>query len=331
MEKTIECLLTEVILKQFLMKFGLEEKVKKLGDFENFVYETYKDGEPCILRLTHNSHRSIDEIASELDWIRHLSKSGLSVPDVFVSKSGEFVESIPVQGNHVFFGSLFSKAKGEPVKAHSAIFDEPLFRLWGETIGKMHLATKKYHPSEGIIARSRWDEDDLMKIEKYFPNDDPEVTKNAKEIIDTVSHLPRSPEDFGLIHSDIHLGNFFFDGKNLNVFDFDDASYHWFVSDLAIPLYYSILSIAPYEKKEERQRFGNRFFKVFIEGYERANQLPEGWEAQLPLMLMLRDVTLYSVLHKKVSPEGRNRNGRIKEMVDEIRDRLRKKQPIYQE
>ncbi|MBT2637359.1 MULTISPECIES: phosphotransferase [unclassified Bacillus (in: firmicutes)] len=326
MEKAVSSLMNQEILNDFLDRFGLEREVKKLGDFENYVFETYRNGHPYIMRLTHSSHRSKDEVLSELDWIRHLNNQGLSVPEVFPSKNGLLAEEILAEDRSEFYGCLFAKAPGAAVSVRSEKFNEELFEKWGETTGRMHQATKSYKPSEDIKARSSWDEDELLSVEKYYPSDERVLVENAKEVIAAISVLPINMNNYGIIHTDIHSGNFFYDGEQIHVFDFDDASYHWFASDIAIPLYYSILYRIPASEEEERNRFGKVFLNAFIEGYQKANLLPDGWKKQVPLFLMLRDIVLYAVLHKKIAPEDRDE--KLKGMMDEIAVRIRSKQPI---
>jgi amicoumacin kinase len=326
MEKIIDQLMTDSLLNQLLQLYGLEKEVKKLGDFENYVYETCKGGEAFILRITHNSHRSSDDIASELDWMKHLHQSGISVPEVFQSMNGLLVETLRAEDGSEFYGCLYSKAAGEPVSVRSDNFDAHLFKAWGETIAVMHQATKLYKPADGIKSRNSWDQDELLEVEKYYPAEDFQLVKNAKDLLEHINKLPKDLNTYGLIHTDIHSGNFFFDGEKVHVFDFDDASYHWFVSDIAIPLFYSIFYKIPPENQEERQQFADYFMTAFMEGYENKNRLPDGWKAQLPLFLRLRDVVLYAVLHKKIAPEDRGE--RLLAMMEELRDRIKNKRPI---
>lgn len=326
MEQAVDILMTQELLNVFLERFDMEVEVKKLGDFENYVYETYKNGQPFIMRITHSSHRNKEEILSELDWMRHLYNEGLSVPGVFPSVKGNLVEEIPAPDGTIFYGCLYAKAKGEAINVRSQQFNEELFRKWGETTGKMHYATKSYKPSAGIKKRSSWDEDELLHVEKYYPSEEIMLVENAKEVIAAISSLPKRSDNYGVIHTDIHSGNFFYDGEQIHVFDFDDASYLWFASDIAIPLYYSIIYRIPASEAEERQRFGGLFLQSFIEGYQKGNQLPEGWQEQVPLFLMLRDIVLYAVLHKKIAPEDRSE--KVMAMMAEIAVRIKNKQPI---
>lgn len=326
MEQTVNLQMTGEVLNDFLERFGLEPEVKKLGDFENYVFETYRAGHPYIMRITHSTHRYKDEILSELDWMKHLYCEGLSVPEVFPSLGGSLVEEAAAEDGSIFYGCLFAKARGKAVSVRSEQFSDKLFEKWGEVTGRMHRATKNYQPSEGIKKRSSWDEDDLLQIEKYYPAEEQELVENAKEVISAISSLPKKIDNFGIIHTDIHSGNFFYDGEEVHVFDFDDASYHWFASDIAIPLYYSLLYRIPASEKEERQRFGQLFLDSFINGYQKGNQLPEGWKEHVPLFLMLRDVVLYAVLHKKIAPE--DRDDKLLAMMDEIAERIKCKVPI---
>lgn len=325
MEKTVEILFTETILNSFLEVFQLQTEVKKLGDFENYVYEVYRGHDPVILRITHNSHRSKDEILAELDWLNYLYKQKVNCPEVFTSSNNLLVETLPAGDGSFFYACLFSKVPGNPVKIKSSQFNNQLFYNWGKAIGKMHAVTKDYQPRKDLKLRSTWEDEELLNIESYVPNEK-EIIKNTELLINELKLLPRNKDNFGLIHSDIHSGNFFYDGESVHVFDFDDCSYHWFASDMAIPLYYSVFYGYHGASEIEREQFAENFLNHFVNGYEEQNTLPADWKAHLPLFFMLRDITLYAVLHKKISPEERDEN--INKMLEALKSRILKKEPI---
>ncbi|QED47330.1 phosphotransferase enzyme family protein [Cytobacillus dafuensis] len=326
MEKTVEILLTKEIINHFLHVYSLEEGYKLLGDFENYVYEVNKNDCTFILRLTHSTHRELENLLAEIDWIQYLSSQRLNISMAFQSNNGKYVESISAMDGSIFYATLFSKVSGEQVKIKDELFNEQLFYVWGKTIGKMHAVTKTYVPSPNIKERYHWNEDELLDVEKYFPAEDKVAIQNAKELFEQINKLRKNKDNYGLIHSDIHWGNFFYDGKSIYVFDFDDCCYQWFVSDIAIPLYYSTLSGFSASETERRNEFGEFFYSSFIEGYKTENSLPQDIEQQLPLFLMLRDITLYSALNKKIAPEDRNE--RVKQMLEEIKVRIEQKKPI---
>jgi amicoumacin kinase len=325
MEKSVEILFTEDILKFFLESFNLQTEVKKLGDFENYVFEAYRGNSPVILRITHSSHRSKVEILAELDWMNFLHKQKVNCPEAFTSSNNQLIEELRAGDGSYFYACLFSKVSGRPVKIKSPEFNDQLFHAWGRTIGQMHAVSKVYQPSKEKKLRPSWEDEELLDIETYVPNEK-EIIKNTKMLIEELKSLPRTKDNFGLIHSDIHSGNFFYDGQSVHVFDFDDCSYHWFASDIAIPLYYSVLYGYHNVSEMEREQFAINFLSHFIKGYEEYHSLPVDWKQQLPLFFMLRDITLYSVLHKKIAPEERDED--INRMIEGLKSRITKKEPI---
>jgi amicoumacin kinase len=325
MEKSVEILFTEDILKRFLTSFGLQSEVKKLGDFENYVFEVYLGDGPVILRITHSSHRSKEEIFAELDWMNYLHNQRVNCPAVFKSINNQIIEGQQAEDGSFFYACLFSKVPGNPVKIKSEEFNEQLFYAWGKEIGKLHAVTKDYQPIYEIPLRPTWEDEELLNIADYVPNEN-EIIKNTKLLINQLKALPKNKDNFGLIHSDIHSGNFFYDGESIHVFDFDDCSYHWYASDIAIPLYYSIFYGYKSAGKSEQEQFSKKFLTPFIKGYEQHNSLPEGWKEQMPLFFMLRDITLYSVLHKKISPEDRDES--LNQMLETLRKRIINKESI---
>jgi amicoumacin kinase len=328
MEKTVDTLLTNELLFQFFARFSVQtDSYKKLGDFENYVYEVYQDGLPVILRLTHSSHRNVEEIQSELDWMNFLHEHKVNVPLAYESTNQKLVESIEAADGSYFYACVFTKAQGEPAKINSPKFTEDLFFAWGKEIGKMHRVTKNYQPSEGIVRRANWDEEDLLlNIKEYIPTDDTVIVEKTKELIAKIQSFPKNNDNFGLIHTDMHSGNFFFDDNEIHVFDFDDSCYLWFVSDIAIPLYYSILYGFADKSQMEKMEFAKEFISAFTKGYESEIALPEQWKEHLPYFLRLRDITLYSVLHKKIAPEDRNE--KILAWINEMGVRIKNEEAI---
>ncbi|WP_269083014.1 phosphotransferase enzyme family protein [Sporosarcina globispora] len=170
MEKSVDALMTEDLLSHFLKSYSIDNRTyKKLGEFENYVYEVYKDGKALILRITHSTHRMLEELLSEADWTSYLRSKGVKGPQVYPSQNGKMIESIAAGDGSVFYASLFSKAEGKPISAGAPGFNKELFQAWGRAVGKMHAATKSYVPSAGIVPRMQWEDEDLLKVEKYIP------------------------------------------------------------------------------------------------------------------------------------------------------------------
>ncbi|WP_064091860.1 phosphotransferase enzyme family protein [Rossellomorea aquimaris] len=325
MEKWVEELFSQEILEEAAIRFGCEtSKVKKLGDFENYVFEVHKGNTPYILRLTHSSHRTHMEVEAELRWVNYLHEHGVNVALVNHSKEGKLVETIDVKNTH-FYVCLFDKAPGQPVSVKSEEFNEELFEKWGKLTGQLHNVTKMYE--SGNFKRDRWDEDDLLNFEKYLSVDkDRDIIEKGEEVKKEIQSLPESLHTFGMIHSDIHPGNFFYHQGELHVFDFDDSTQFFFLSDIAIPLYYSVWWKYKNEDLETRSRFGESFLTAFLKGYMSETQLEEEWLKHMPAFLLLRDVTLYSVFHKKWDLE--NLSEAETSLLTQLRTRLKESEPM---
>src|SRR5690606_22344488 len=131
-----EELFSDEIVHEAAKRFNCDAgNAKKLGDFENYVFEVHKGNIPYILRLTHSSHRTKEEVEAELIWINFLHKEGVNVSLVSHSNQGKMVEVIEVKDSN-FYVCLFDKAPGLAVKGNAPIFNEQLFKQWGRIIGK---------------------------------------------------------------------------------------------------------------------------------------------------------------------------------------------------
>ena len=325
MEKWIQELFTEDVLKDAASRFGCgTSHAKKLGDFENYVYEVHRGEVPYILRLTHSSHRSKEEVEAELQWINYLHKHGVNVSLVNDSEAGNLVEVLETGDTH-FFVCLFDKAPGKPVMMDDPLFDDDLFYKWGKLTGHMHRVTKGY--VQGEAGRDRWDQDDVLDYEKYLTSDkDRDIISKGHQNKETIRGFKETRDSFGLIHSDIHPGNFFYHDGDLHVFDFDDSTQFFFVSDVAIPLYYSVWWKFRNETLETRRGFGGKFLIAFLKGYLTECDIDDEWVKRIPHFLLLRDLTLYTVFHKKWDLE--NLSDGERSLLSQIRERLQEDEPI---
>ena len=59
------------------------------------------------------------------------------------------------------------------------------------------------------------------------------LTRAAGVMADRLARYGRGPDRFGLIHADIRLANLLVNGPDIQVIDFDDCGFGWFMFDLA--------------------------------------------------------------------------------------------------
>ena len=319
MEAAVERIFSNEMVETAGHYFGVNSKqFLKLGEAENYVFEVYKEETPYILRMTHQSHRPKDQVLAELKWIEYLQNSGMKIPRVLASQKNNLVETVKGLDGSNFYCCLFEKAPGEQIKITSERVNDQLFFEWGKTIGQLHHKTKGYKPIM-TYKRLNWNEEELLNIEQYHAYAPKQVVRQQEFILKQLQALPVYQNNFGLIHSDIHHGNFHYDKGQIYVFDFDDCSYHWFASDLAIPLYYFIWGLER-EGVKGINDYAFGFMKAFLKGYETENQLALYDYETIPLFLRLRDLTLLCFFHKKFDLS--NANPKLVETVQHIEQRI---------
>lgn len=223
MEEAVTKLLTPEVVQEAAVRFGTEaEHLTSLEAFENFVYAFDTPVGGRILRLTHSSHRTFGEVTAELEWLTYLADRGVGVARALPSRSGARLEVLPV-GESAFYVACFERAPGHRLEAYDThLWNETLFTAWGRTVGTMHRLTKDYQP--GRDRRLHWsDEPFLQQAPRYL---EPVMLARLGVLTSKIDALPRDRDSYGLIHTDVHPGNFLVDQGQLTVFDFDDSTYH---------------------------------------------------------------------------------------------------------
>lgn len=279
----------EKIFEEICNRFEIQKnKIKLLNGFENFIYEFRKNEKSYILRVTHSLHRTEEQIKAEVEWVNYLAENGVSVSRAVLSPDNNLVERFET-GNTYFMAIAFEKADGRHIKKEDR--KPQVYENLGKIIGKMHRLTKDYKPKK--YKRSHWYEQDYDLI-NFIPENQEIVGKKFHQIFQYINDLPRKKDSYGLIHSDAHFGNIFIDDGKLTVFDFDDCVYKWFISDIAIVLFYAVMGIPT---GFSRESFAELVFVNFMKGYQQEYKLDQYWIKLIPTFLKLREIILYAVVY----------------------------------
>lgn len=296
MELWIRELFDESVLKSAGIVFGaMPDTIVSIGGFENFIYGFPKDGIDVILRISHSSHRTKDDTMAELDFVRYLAQHGACVSEPIPSIHGNLVETIPAKDGSYFTASAYVKAQGErPNRNHQS---PEFFFHYGKTIGEFHRLGRDYQPDPSLKRRFDWDQDPLLvHAREYLDDQDEVIYSRFKETMESIRKLKKTKDNYFLIHTDVHMGNFFVKDNRLTVFDFDDCSTMHIVSDIAIALFYYIvfMKATPEEKKEHADLFMTHFMKGYLSEYA----LRKEDYLHIPIFLKLREIILYIVLFR---------------------------------
>jgi len=279
------------IFSQIAEQYGLApQKFKLLDGFENFIYEFRQNDLDLILRVTHSLHRDMGQIKAEVDWVNYLVDNGVSASGAVLSPGGNLIERIDLPESY-FMAVAFQKAEGRHVGKED--ISTELFQKLGRMIGKMHFLTKSYIPTDKSCLRPYW-YNETTGLHNFIPEDQEIVKFKFEEILNNINRLEKDDNSFGLIHTDAHFGNMFINEGKLTLFDFDDSAYKWFISDIAIVIFYGIMRLP---EKKTLEEFGEFIFRNFMQGYRLENELDPYWFELMPEFLKLREIVLYAVIY----------------------------------
>jgi len=310
----------EFILTESAKFYGIKAgDLSKLGSFESFVYSYTRDDKDYILKITHSIHRTVNQVRGELEWIDFLSNNGVAVSAVAPSMNGNLLEILEIDDSFFIIYS-FEKARGiAPAYEH---WNDQLFQTWGRAVGKMHRLTKEFTPSNPAYKRFEWFEDGSVGLEEHIPPDQKLVVDNYIVLMTRLRSYPNDRDSYGLVHTDLHHGNFYIDDGEITIFDTDDCHYNWFAFDLAIPLFYVMRDS---NVDQDDRSFAGNFLRNFMLGYHRENKLNPVWMERIPDFMKLREYDLYTIIH---SEKAFTANDWCKRFMDGRQERLEKNTPV---
>lgn len=308
-------------LAELCHKLGLSpQELTPLEAFENFVFAFQQGDQGRILRISHHSHRTREEVQAELSWVGHLRERGARV----AAPLSEIVVS--EDGCHLAVVS--EEVKGEKLVGAGSthLWSADLYQEWGRTLGELHRLTAGYSPPPGQTPRMHWFEDRYVQNwESFLDPSDAVMLAPWRVHQERLHQLPKATSNYGLVHADLHAKNFFWLNGTLQVFDTDDCQYHWFAADIASVL----LSIALGERaKPDAPGFVSHFLSHFWSGYLQEVSLDQADVLLLPLFLKNREILLYGALcHKwdfqRLSPPQ-------SALVEGLRSRILAHKPVVE-
>ncbi|OLV20021.1 phosphotransferase enzyme family protein [Deinococcus marmoris] len=270
---------------RLLARFEMEGAVA-LGGFESAVFATPQR----VLKLTHTLRRERAFIESELHFTRHLAAHGLPAPHPLPSRAGHWVEQDPDPEGGSWLACAFARLPGHPLRAGDLTSE--VIRAWGKLTGQLHVLARHYTPDPHLPRRRPWHTEPVLDLRRLPPGLDGQ-RRRGQALIERVRVWPRTPQNYGLIQSDLHGDNLHWDGQTLHVFDFDDCEYHFFLNDLAVSLH-SVALLAP--QGQDGARFCQRFLELYLPAYQEVCALPPDWRERMADLLCLRDVLMLGVL-----------------------------------
>ena len=151
-------------------------------------------------------------------------------------------------------------------------------------------------------ARPPWD-DKLDNLVTVLSSRDESAGRALDLLTQQMRHLPRDADAFGLIHADIHVGNYHLHDDEIWLYDFDNCVESWHAADLATLWFFSLMRTSGSDL-EIWQSASGPMLKAILDGYRQVRPLNEFWVAQLPLFRRHRALCLYA--HKLLGRAGKS-------------------------
>ena len=230
-------------------------------------------------------------VASELAWLEALThETTLLVQTPQLSLDGKMIvagadlgvpESYPVTILSWLDGQILTQDRRSP---------HHFYRL-AQLAAKLHHHAQHWIPSFELN-RPVYDSTGVPWFDRVF-NPDGVTYKQLPEDVqahlqtlyeqlqEAEQRLGKSPERFGLIHSDLSFGNVLFTDDEALPIDFDDCGFGYYLYDLAVIL------AGPWERPGFQQRR-----EALFEGYREICHLPDEHLSLIPTFMALRASSL---------------------------------------
>lgn len=228
-----------------LTAYGLEQA--RLTPLQHFLNTTFRidipyQGQRYALRIARAGYQDAATIRSELLWLQAIRReTDLVVPEPLPDRDGLLLTTVEVPGvlepRHCV---LFRWVDGR--FHHARLCPADLERV-GMLMAKLHLHVQRFTLPQDFT-RKRWDLEGLqggapgiepgLSMRHLSPEECSVLDKVAERVGQTMHALGDGPEVFGLIHADMHQGNYLFYRGNVHVIDFDTSGWGYFVYDMAV-------------------------------------------------------------------------------------------------
>lgn len=274
-------MLTNDILSGMLGRYGLADaRARVLQDRWNHIYRIdTRDGAAYSLRITAPEFKERRWMEDELAFLDFAAGVGtVAAPRPVRNRTGELITAIPTEAGERL-ACLFAWVEGEPSGRH---LSPEILRQCGRLTAHLHEIGRAFpFPSEenGFRKGYRYDQALAQSHREWIPQHRAEIGPENEALLEgaiayAVTGMDRmgtTRQNYGVIHADLHFGNFLVHNGQVSVIDFDQLGRGHFCYDIAFTL--TELFDEP-ETQPER-------WQAYKAGYEEVTPLPFAEDAEL--------------------------------------------------
>jgi len=253
---------------------------------ENYIFLIDMESKKRIFRVNRPDYHTIGELNSEVVWMDMLRReTDLILPHVLAGKNKELIQSFYSESSGITYScSLFTFMNGTIVKNLSG--NELLEKMAGigEITAKLH---NQVILSNIELERFEWNYETLLgenprfgdwrKYKGITSENLNLIEKSVLIIKNRLEKFGNSTNHYGLIHSDLHLSNIIIDGDILQIIDFDDCGYGWYLYDLGC-------SLVEYSEGLDE------LVEAWLNGYQKVRDLSDEEKSELPTFILMRRI-----------------------------------------
>jgi Ser/Thr protein kinase RdoA (MazF antagonist) len=269
--------------------FSPRARLSLLSLSENATYrvDDAADGRAAVLRVHRTGYHEPGAVQSELAWLTALRcDEGMRTPDVYPALDGSEVLDVVVDGvtRQTVLFELLPGTEPQPDELATQ------FEQLGDICARMHRHARGWRRPPGFV-RFSWDYDACVGPNGRWgrwqdgigvgPAELDTLSRAAAVMADRLGRYGQGQDRFGLIHADVRLANLLADGDDIQVIDFDDCGFGWFMFDLATAVSFI----------EHDQRVPE-LCDAWVSGYRRVLPLPDADVTEIPTFVLLRRLQL---------------------------------------
>ena len=281
-------------LAQCVDHWGLiPEKTVLVRDGVNHVFATETtDGQRVIVRISDGAIRGRGEMQGELIWLDHLIRNGCTVTTPILSRNGELLETIDTDKGK-FHVCCFQRFGGRQLNPKTdPEWNDELFVKLGRQLGRIHRATDDLSlpPDKD---RKAWFECNLSQIPDPLPvGFNPQIAEPMRDFTEQMRGRPQEPLQYGLVHRDLHAGNFLVEDGEVQIIDFDLGCYGWRTMDFIV-LLFSQYFFPSLRVSEASPEMAGHVLATMVSGYREEYAIVREQLEMVGDLLKLREIVCY--------------------------------------
>lgn len=283
-----------------------EVKLLNLSENATFMASEPEGGREIVIRMQRRGYSSKEAIRSEMAWISALKRDhvvDLAAPVKTVDD--DYIVDLCSESGEERMAVAFEKLEG-----HEPEISEADLAHWFEILGgitaRLHEHARSWQAPEWF-SRRVWDYDGIIGDHAYWGSwkDSQGLTPEGAELFSRalarleprIAAFGKNRENFGVIHGDMRATNLLVDGDKLQVIDFDDMGFGWYMFDFGAALSFM-------EQSPEAPRLAS----AWVRGYESVHPLSKQEKSLLPDFSMLRRIELcaWCASHSEVPFAAKN-------------------------